>query len=64
VVLGKKVMIRKRLDRGAAFNAQLLQGNHFSNAAGISDNVYCFTYPDEYAVTESSSHSRGRAWQW
>lgn len=50
-------------DRDAAYIAQLLQGNHFSNAAGsriitnlkpeVTDNVYCFMYPEEYAMTEN-----------
>ena len=50
-------------DRDAAYIAQLLQGNHFSNAAGsriitnlkpeVRDNVYCFMYPEEYAMTEN-----------
>ena len=50
-------------DRDAADIAQLLQGNHFSNAAGnriitnlkpeVRDNVYCFMYPEEYAMTEN-----------
>lgn len=69
-------MIRKRLDLGAAYIAQLLRGNHFSNATGsrfitnlkpeFRDNMYCFLYPEEYAMTEndeSGSHSRGRSWQ-
>ena len=47
----------------AAYIAQLLQGNHFSNAAGsriitnvkpeVRDNVYYFMYPEEYAMTEN-----------
>ena len=50
-------------DRETAYIAQLLQGNHFSNAAGsriitdlkseVRDNVYCFMYPEEYAMTEN-----------
>lgn len=50
-------------DRDAAYIAQLLQGNHFSNAAGsriitnlkpeVRDNVYCFMYPEEYAMSEN-----------
>ena len=50
-------------DRDAAYIAQLLQGNHVSNAAGsriitnlkpeVRDNVYCFMYPEEYAMTEN-----------
>ena len=50
-------------DRDAAYIAQLLQGNHFSNAAGsriitnlkpeVRYNVYCFMYPEEYAMTEN-----------
>ena len=50
-------------DRDAAYIVQLLQGNHFSNAAGgriitnlkpeVTDNVYCFMYPEEYAMTEN-----------
>ena len=50
-------------DRDAAYIAQFLQGNHFSNAAGgriitnlkpeVRDNVYCFMYPEEYAMTEN-----------
>ena len=50
-------------DRDAAYIAQLLQGNRFSNAAGgriitnlkpeVRDNVYCFMYPEEYAMTEN-----------
>ncbi|CAH3165257.1 unnamed protein product, partial [Porites lobata] len=45
-------------DRDAAYIAQLLQGNHCSNAAGsriitnlkpeVRDNVYRFMYPEEY----------------
>ncbi|CAH3191971.1 unnamed protein product, partial [Porites evermanni] len=52
-------------DRDAAYIAPLLQGNHFSNAAGsriitnlkpeVRDNVYCcFMYPEEYAMTENN----------
>ena len=54
-------------DRDAAYIAQLLQGNHFSNAAGsriitnlkpeVRDNVYCFMYPEEYAMTENDESS-------
>lgn len=50
-------------DRDVAYIAQLLQGNHFSNAAEsriitnlkpeARDNVYCFMYPEEYAMTEN-----------
>ena len=49
-------------DRDAPYIVQLLQGNHFSNAARsriitnlkpeVRDNVYCFMYPEEYAATE------------
>ena len=50
-------------DRDAAYIAQLLQGNHFRNAVGsriitnlkpeVRDNVYCFMYPEEYAMIEN-----------
>ena len=57
--------------RDAPYIAQMLQSNHFSNAAGSriitnlkpdvrDDDVYCFLCPDEYAVperNESDSHS-------
>ena len=48
----------------------MLQSNHFSNAVGsriitnlkpdVRDDVYCFLYPEEYALperNESDSHS-------
>ena len=56
--------------RDATYIAQLLQSNHFSNAAGsriitnlkpdVRDDVYCFLYPEEYALperNESDPHS-------
>ena len=56
--------------RDAAYIAQLLQSNHFSNAAGsrlitnlkpeVRDDVYCILYPEEYALplkNESDSDS-------
>ena len=57
--------------RDAPYIAQMLQSNHFSNAAGSriitnlkpdvrDDDVYWFPYPEEYALPkrkESDSHS-------
>ena len=56
--------------RDAPYIAQMLQSNHFSNAVGsriitnlkpdVRDDVYCFLYPEEYALSErneSDSHS-------
>ena len=57
--------------RDAPYIAQILQSNHFSNAAAgsriitnlkpdVRDDVYCFLYPEEYALperNESGSHS-------
>ena len=44
--------------------AQLLQSNHFSNAAGsriianlkpeVRDSVYCILHPEEYALIEKN----------
>ena len=58
------------LRRNAKYIAQLLQSNPFTNAAGsriitnlkpeVRDDVYCFLYPEEYALpekNESDSHS-------
>ena len=45
----------------------MLQSNHFSNAAGsriitnlkpdVRDDVYCFLYPEEYALDSHSASS-------
>ena len=56
--------------RDAPYIAQLLQSNHFSNAAGsriianlkpeVRDDVYCILYPEGYALpkkNESDSDS-------
>ena len=50
--------------RDALYIAQLLQSNHFSNAAGsriitnlkpeFRDDVYCILYPEEYALPEKN----------
>ena len=50
--------------RDARYIAQMLQANHFSNAAGsriitilkldVKDDVYCFLYPEKYALPEQN----------
>ena len=50
--------------RDAPYIGQLLQSNHFSNAAGsriitnlkpeVRDDVYCILYPEEYALPEKN----------
>ena len=50
--------------RDAPYIAQLLQSNHFSNAAGsriiknpkpeVREDMYCILYPEEYALPENN----------